>query len=97
MLSNIFSAVAGVVAEPMIGAQEGGLQGGALGLGRGILGLVWSPVKGTIDLVTQTSKGLSNTPKTMYVGFDRMIRKVSKDEAASSRNPNEPITRTFNP
>jgi len=33
----------------------------------------------------------------MYVGFDRMIRKVSKDEAASSRNPNEPITRTFNP
>jgi len=52
MLSNIFSAVAGVVAEPVIGAQEGGITGGAVGLGRGILGLVWSPVKGTIDLVT---------------------------------------------
>jgi hypothetical protein len=96
MLSNIFSAVAGVLAEPVLGVQEGGISGGAVGLGRGILGLVWSPVKGTIDLVTQTSKGLSNTPKSMYVGFDRMIKRVSKDEM-SSRNPNEPITKTFNP
>lgn len=76
MLTNVFSAVAGVIAEPVKGAKQGGIKGGAIGLGKGVLGLVCKPVKGTIDFVTQTSRGISNTPKTMYVGFNRMIKKV---------------------
>ena len=52
MLTNMFSAVAGVITEPVKGARSGGLKGGAKGLGKGILGLVCKPVKGTIDLVT---------------------------------------------
>ena len=52
MISNVFSAVAGVIVEPVKGAKQGGIRGGALGIGKGIVGLVCKPVKGTIDLVT---------------------------------------------
>ena len=52
MLKNVFSAVAGVVVEPVKGAKQGGIKGSAFGLGKGLLGLICKPVKGTIDLVT---------------------------------------------
>ena len=76
MLTNVFSAVAGVITEPVKGAKLGGIKGGAVGFGKGILGLVCKPVKGTIDLVTQTTRGISNTPTAMYVGLSRMVKKV---------------------
>ena len=76
MLENIFSAVTGVITEPVKGAKNGGLMGGAVGLGKGMLGLVCKPVKGTIDLVTQTTRGITNTPRTMYVGISKMVKKV---------------------
>lgn len=75
MLTKVFSAVAGVIVEPVKGAKRGGVKGGAVGFGKGMLGLVCKPVKGTIDLVTQTTRGISNTPKTMYVAMNRMIKK----------------------
>lgn len=78
MLKNVFSAVAGVIVEPVKGAKEGGIKGSARGLGKGLLGLICKPVKGTIDLVTQTTRGISNTPRTMYIGMTRMIRTVPK-------------------
>ena len=83
----MFSAVAGVITEPVKGAKKGGMKGGAVGFGKGILGLVCKPMKGTIDLVTQTTKGITNTPKTMYVSIARMIKKVPKKK--KNRNPNE--------
>jgi hypothetical protein len=86
MLTNMFSAVAGVISEPVKGAKIGGIKGGAKGFGKGILGLVFKPVKGTIDLVTQTTRGIGNTPRTMYVGFNRMIKRVPKTKL---QNPNE--------
>ena len=52
MLLNIFSALAGVIYEPVKGAKKGGFKGGAKGFGKGMLGLVCKPVKGTFDLVT---------------------------------------------
>jgi vacuolar protein sorting-associated protein 13A/C len=78
MITNVFSAVAGVITEPVKGAKKGGIKGGAVGLGKGILGLVCKPVKGTIDLVTQTTRGISNTPRTVYVGLSKMVKKVPK-------------------
>mmetsp|Transcript_33290 Transcript_33290/g.24026 ORF Transcript_33290/g.24026 Transcript_33290/m.24026 type:complete len:157 (+) Transcript_33290:392-862(+) len=78
MLSGVFGAVAGVVAEPVRGAKKGGIKGGAKGIGKGIFGLVYKPTKGAIDLVTQTTKGISNTPKTMYVSMTKIIKKKGK-------------------
>lgn len=75
MLTNVFSAVTGVISEPVKGAKKGGFKGGAVGFGKGILGLVCKPVKGTIDLVTQTTRGISNTPHTMYVGYNRYVKR----------------------
>lgn len=89
MISNVFSAVAGVIVEPVKGAKQGGIRGGALGIGKGIVGLVCKPVKGTIDLVTQTTRGIGNTPKTMYIGFNRLIKKVPARQITN--NPNEPV------
>ena len=86
LLTGVFGAVAGVVVEPLKGAKEGGVKGGAIGFGKGMLGLVCKPVKGTIDLVTQTTRGISNTPKTMYVGLNRMMKKVNV-----SNPPNDSI------
>lgn len=83
----MFSAVAGVISEPVKGAKKGGVKGGAVGFGKGILGLVCKPMKGTIDLVTQTTRGISNTPKTMYVGLSKMVKRVPNKD---NKNPNEP-------
>jgi hypothetical protein len=75
MVESVISAVAGVVMEPVRGAKRGGAKGGAIGLGKGLLGLVCKPVAGTIDLVTHTTRGIGNTPKTMYVSISKLIRK----------------------
>jgi hypothetical protein len=74
MIDHIVSAAVGVVLEPVNGARTGGIKGGAVGFGRGILGLICKPVAGTIDLVTQTTKGIGNTPKTIYVGLTKLIK-----------------------
>ncbi|MFS8160389.1 MAG: hypothetical protein ACMG6E_09330 [Candidatus Roizmanbacteria bacterium] len=76
MLENVFSAVTGVITEPINGAKSGGFKGGAVGLGKGMMGLVCKPIKGTIDLVTQTTRGITNTPRTMYVGISKMVKKI---------------------
>lgn len=62
MVESLVSAVTGVVMEPLRGAKKGGFKGGAVGFGKGILGLVCKPVAGTIDLVTYTVRGIGNTP-----------------------------------
>jgi len=82
MLSKVFQALAGVIVEPVKGAKKGGVKGGAVGFGKGMLGLVCKPVKGTIDLVTQTTRGISNTPRTMYVAMNRMIKKKPRNGQA---------------
>jgi len=75
MVESMVSAVTGIVLEPVKGARRDGARGGAIGLGKGMLGLVCKPVAGTIDLVTHTTRGIGNTPKTMYVGITKLVRK----------------------
>jgi hypothetical protein len=88
MISSVFSAVAGVISEPVKGAKKGGMKGMSVGIGKGILGLVCKPMKGTIDLVTKTTRGISNTPKTMYIGISKLAKK--KKARKEKKNPNEP-------
>ena len=52
MVGQVMSAVAGVVLEPIRGAKKKGIKGATQGIGKGILGLIFKPVAGTIDLVT---------------------------------------------
>ena len=89
MLSNVFSAVTGVITEPVKGAKQGGMKGMSVGIGKGFLGLVCKPMKGTIDLVTKTTRGISNTPKTVYVSLSKMAKRVPTKKKEESKNPNE--------
>lgn len=66
------------------------MKGLSVGFGKGFLGLVCKPMKGTIDLVTKTTRGISNTPKTVYVSISNMTKKVPRKKK-EAKNPNEPL------
>ena len=75
MVKEIAGAVAGVVLEPIKGAKKKGVKGGAKGFGKGMLGLICKPVAGSIDLVTYTSRGFGQTPKTIHSRIKKIIKK----------------------
>jgi len=94
MVSSLFSAIAGIIAEPVIGV---GTAQDAVGLERGIMGLICKPAKGSIDLVSYTNRGLQSTPKISIIGFNRLVKRMPRAE-----NPNDPDSlkatlRDFNP
>ena len=78
MISSIFQGVAGLVVEPIKGAKSNGVKGASLGVGKGILGLIWKPIAGSIDFVTQTARGIGNTPGTIYVGAKKIFKRKMK-------------------
>ena len=83
MVTSMFSAVAGIITEPVGGGYNvGRFIGGPIGFGTGIIGLVHKPEKGTIDLVTQATRGIKNTAKSMYINFSRFVKKVPKPQLA---------------
>ena len=78
MISSVFQGVTGLVVEPIKGAKSDGVKGATLGVGKGILGLICKPIAGSIDLVTQTARGIGNTPGTIYVGAKKIFKKKMK-------------------
>lgn len=73
---SVFSALAGVVDQPMrsvqaAGEAEMGLGGYASsvikGVGKGLLGVVTKPVGGAFQLVSQTSQGLMNSVGLLHI------------------------------
>jgi vacuolar protein sorting-associated protein 13A/C len=54
--------VAGLIVDPLRGAQKEGVGGFFKGVGKGLLGVVAKPTSGVLGLSTQTLKGLGNTP-----------------------------------
>uniref|UniRef100_A0A7S3J189 Uncharacterized protein n=1 Tax=Euplotes harpa TaxID=151035 RepID=A0A7S3J189_9SPIT len=78
MISSIFKGVAGLVVEPYKGAKSEGVKGATLGVGKGILGLICKPIAGSIDLVTYTTRGIGNTPGTIFVGAKKIFKKKRK-------------------
>jgi vacuolar protein sorting-associated protein 13A/C len=61
--TSIWSGVAGVFTKPVEGAQNDGLSGFFVGIGKGAAGLVTKTVSGTIDIVAKTTEGLDNQTK----------------------------------
>lgn len=93
MLMGLAKGIGGLVYEPIKGAKESGFKGATKGIGKGILGLVCKPVAGTIDFVTCTVRGVSNTPSSVYKSAIRMYKKnkARKAKAKGSINLNELI------
>lgn len=91
LLIGIAKGIGGLVYEPIKGAKENGFRGATKGLGKGILGLVCKPVAGTLELVTLTFRGVSNTPSSMYRSALKLYKKkkAKKEKAKKSINLNE--------
>ena len=76
------------------------------GVGKGILGLFFKPMAGTVSMMSYTTQGINNTPATVVKGMKNMrgskksITKPNPEqklggqqEAPESKgNPNEPET-----
>ena len=64
-VKGIASGIGGLVYQPYKGAKEKGAKGAAVGVGKGLIGLVAKPVAGTVGLVGCTVQGAVSTPGTM--------------------------------
>ena len=51
LAKGIFYGVTGVVSEPYKGAKKKGAKGAAMGIGKGLVGLVAKPIGGAVGLV----------------------------------------------
>ncbi|RKP11114.1 hypothetical protein THASP1DRAFT_27093 [Thamnocephalis sphaerospora] len=93
LVSSVWSGGAGVIQQPLAGAQKGGFGGFLKGTGKGLIGLVAKPVVGVVDLATNLTEGIRNTT-TMFddhaidrerpprhVGSDKVLRVYNRHEA----------------
>ncbi|KAG2485127.1 hypothetical protein HYH03_016114 [Edaphochlamys debaryana] len=62
---GVLGGVAGLVAAPIVGAQQGGLVGLAGGVVSGVVGAVVLPVTGVGIGLTQAVRGVANTPEAI--------------------------------
>eukprot|EP00047_Mylnosiga_fluctuans_P009057 m.9855 g.9855 ORF g.9855 m.9855 type:complete len:3208 (+) comp2465_c0_seq1:50-9673(+) len=54
MMTGIADGLAGIIAQPLQGAQKGGALGFLKGVGKGLVGAVVKPVAGVVDMTTST-------------------------------------------
>jgi len=69
LVHKCVDGVAGVFVEPYKGAKDGGAKGAAIGVGKGLVGLVAKPVSGVVEFGQHTVQGAVNTPTTWYNRF----------------------------
>lgn len=60
-----------------------------------MLGLVCKPVSGTIDLVTQSTQGISSIPQTMYISLDSLMKRFPKDAEGKKMLMFDPANEIF--
>jgi hypothetical protein len=75
LIGSVFEGVTGIVVEPFKGAKEKGVKGATIGVGKGILGLICKPIAGSIDMITNTFRGIGNTPGSIYIGAKKIFRR----------------------
>jgi hypothetical protein len=88
LLKSLFDAILGIFVEPVVGGKKGGFKGAMKGVGKGVIGLVLKPVHGTLDLVALTARGITNTPKTIYLKVSSIFKK--KERKPKSTTPVTP-------
>eukprot|EP00271_Cylindrocystis_brebissonii_P009721 TRINITY_DN24854_c0_g1_i1.p1 TRINITY_DN24854_c0_g1~~TRINITY_DN24854_c0_g1_i1.p1 ORF type:complete len:483 (-),score=110.73 TRINITY_DN24854_c0_g1_i1:67-1515(-) len=78
---GLFEGVAGLVVNPIMGAQEEGSIGFAKGAVRGLAGLVILPVAGVVHGGMQLGQGIINTPEHVR----SVIKSLSPEEEAAQK------------
>jgi len=78
VIKGVLGAIIGFFLDPIIGGKKQGFKGAIKGFGKGLLGLIIRPVAGTLDLVTLTVRGIANTPKTIYIKLNSILKKKKR-------------------
>jgi vacuolar protein sorting-associated protein 13A/C len=81
LVQGFASGVTGIITQPFQGAQESGVEGFFVGIGKGLLGAVAKPMIGVVDLATGVSEGIKNTTTVFDDDLDRqrLPRHIGKD------------------
>ncbi|ELP90075.1 tipc, putative [Entamoeba invadens IP1] len=87
--SGMFNGVAGLVYQPVVGAQKDGVGGFFAGVGKGVVGVFVKPVVGAIDLVGKTSEGIGSSTNTNKILRIREPRSVNYKVVMKSYDKNE--------
>ena len=81
---GIVFGITGLVTEPYKGAKKQGAKGAAVGVGKGLFGLVAKPVVGTAGLVSNTVKGAVSTPGSIKRSIYARNNKIKSAQAAKA-------------
>jgi hypothetical protein len=88
---EVLGSVAGVVTEPVVGAQKTGVRGAARGLASGLVNLIRRPIRGGFIFVDKVTAGVSNQlqlqPQAVHgVGVSSSSPPLAGLAASSSRS-----------
>mmetsp|Transcript_15116 Transcript_15116/g.19116 ORF Transcript_15116/g.19116 Transcript_15116/m.19116 type:complete len:268 (+) Transcript_15116:374-1177(+) len=83
-VKGIASGIGGIFYEPYKGAKKKGAKGAAVGVGKGLIGLVAKPVAGTVGLVGCTVQGAVSTPGTIKRAVTKKGGKKGEQDGDSS-------------
>lgn len=76
---GIVFGITGLVTQPYKGAKKSGAKGAAVGVGKGLIGLVAKPVAGTVGLVGCTVEGTISTPGTIKKAMTKKSKSGNND------------------
>ena len=74
LATSFASGVAGVVLQPLEGAERDGVGGFFKGIGKGLVGVVTKPLVGVFDLASNVTEGIRNTTTVFDGGNITRIR-----------------------
>lgn len=95
--SSMASGFAGVLTQPIEGAERDGVGGFFSGLGKGLVGVVAKPMVGAFDLVSNVAEGIRNTTTVFdgdpidrvrlprYIAPDGILKLYSQREALGQK------------
>ena len=73
LVGGVASGIGGLFYQPFKGAKNGGVGGFFAGLGKGVVGAVTKPVAGTLEAVSNTFEGISNSATN--AGSDKKLNR----------------------
>ena len=83
LAKGIVFGITGLVTEPYKGAKEKGAKGAAVGVGKGLIGLVAKPIGGAVGLVGCSVQGAVSTPGTIKKAVTKKEKKGGDDGNSS--------------
>jgi len=88
-------SMAGVVTEPVVGAQKTGMRGAARGLASGLANLIRRPIRGGFIFVDKVTAGVSNQLHLQQHGGGKSLSSSPSSVLSSSSSTSPPSTTSW--